>query len=130
MRTHFLRSFDLSRATFILMLVCLSALAACKGGKSDVFPASPGFNEKGSDSKAIDIADNMMEKMGGFKPWEDARFIAWDFFGQYQIWDKKENLYRHEKGNTVCIMSLVKPQGQVFINGQRVLDSAQMMSKL
>ncbi len=104
--------------SFILFFV----FAGCTS-KGPVYPAAEGFNEKGSDKKAIEIVDRMMEKMGGYDAWQDARFIAWSYFGQYQIWDKKEGLFRHEKGNQVSIMSLNKRAGQVYFNGAPVTDS-------
>ena len=99
-------------------------------GSSGVYPAQPGFDLQGSDPEAIALADKMMEKMGGMDAWNNARFIAWDFFGQYQIWDKKESLYRHEKGNTVTIMSLEKPVGKIFVNGQLLKDSTRILNTL
>ena len=118
-------------ARFLFFLIFIS-LAACnsESKKVESYPAAEGFDEKGSDKKAIEIADRMMAEMGGYEAWQKARFFAWTFFGQYQIWDKKENLLRHEKGNVVSIMNLNRRNAVVFNNGVRMLDTVRMYNNL
>ncbi|KAA9340305.1 hypothetical protein [Adhaeribacter soli] len=118
----------LAKPVQLILLFALFTFSGCNS--HEIYPAAEGFDEKGSDKKAIKIADEMMEKLGGYQAWEDARFIAWTFFGQYQIWDKKENLVRHEKDNTVSIFHLSQPIGQVFVNGRRIQDQNKTLSKL
>lgn len=117
-----------SRPAQLLLFFTVLLFSGCSSDER--YPAAEGFDKKGSDRKALEIANEMMEKMGGYKAWEDARFLAWTFFGQYQIWDKQENLVRQEKGNTVSIFHLGQPAGQVFINGSRIQDQAQAFNKL
>ena len=115
----------------LLSIFSFLFLAGCAGGGSqEVYPAQPGFNEKGSDKKAIEIADKMMEALGGYKAWQDARYIAWTFFGQYNIWDKKESLFRHEKGDAVSILAMSKGGGRVFNKGVEETDTVQLYNKL
>ena len=122
------RSFAGRTAAFLSLLVFF-AFASCQKSSSE-YPAAEGFNEKGSDKKALELVDNMMEKLGGFDAWKNARFFAWTYFGQYQIWDKQEGLFRHEKGNTVAIMNLNKRAGQVYVNGAPIADSTRMFGQL
>jgi plasmid maintenance system killer protein len=49
-------------------------------------PAATGFDIEGSDKKAIDIADQVMEAMGGRKAWDDTRYISWQFFNSRKLW--------------------------------------------
>ena len=52
-------------------------------------PPAPGFNTN-SDAKAIEIADQVMEAMGGRKNWDDTRYLFWNFFGvRTLLWDKQ-----------------------------------------
>ncbi len=52
--------------------------------------AADGFNVKGSDAKAISIADEVMQAMGGRKAWDETRYLKWNFFGsRIHVWDKK-----------------------------------------
>ena len=56
-----------------------------------------GFNEANSDAKAIEIADQVMEAMGGRKAWDETRYLSWNFFGSRKhIWDKQTGLARVE----------------------------------
>lgn len=86
-------------------------------------PAEEGFVESKSDKKALELADKLVDNLGGYDAWNNTRFVAWTFFGNYQIWDKKEGLFRQEKNNQVAIMSLKKPLGSVFVDGVRIPDS-------
>jgi hypothetical protein len=130
MKTPFRPAYFLFRAATFCLIFVLTVLTACNNPLPEVYPAQEGFNMAGSDKKAIEVADRMMTKMGGFEAWQEARYIGWSFFGQYQIWDKQENLFRHEKGNIVSILNLSKPEGQVFVNGRRVLDDNEIFGKL
>lgn len=103
----------------LFLLPILLLLAACN---SDPWPAEEGFDQEGSDKKAIELANQMMEKQGGYERWQDVRYLAWTYYGHYHIWDKKLNLYRQEKGNRVILMSLVKPEGKIFNDGKRITD--------
>ena len=40
-----------------------------------------GFDAAGSDLKAIEIADRVMDAMSGRNAWENTRYIKWNFFG-------------------------------------------------
>lgn len=52
-------------------------------------PAAEGFNKENSDAKAIEIADEVMEAMGGRKAWDETKYIQWTFFGRRtHTWDK------------------------------------------
>lgn len=51
--------------------------------------AAEGFNSSQSDAKAISVADEVMEAMGGRKAWDETRYLKWNFFGsRIHIWDK------------------------------------------
>ncbi|MBK0403289.1 hypothetical protein I5M27_09850 [Adhaeribacter sp. BT258] len=115
----------------LLSIFSFLFLAGCNGGGSkEVYPAQPGFNEEGSDKKALEIADKMMEALGGYDAWQNTRYIAWTFFGQYNIWDKKESLFRHEKGNVVSVLAMSKGGGRVFDKGVEETDTVQLYNKL
>ena len=53
-------------------------------------PAAEGFDLEGSDPEAIELADQVMEAMGGRQAWDHTRYIKWNFFGaRRHIWDKQ-----------------------------------------
>src|SRR5262245_32548978 len=94
-------------AIAIAASLALPALAAgCASMKGDyhVNPAATGFDQKGSDRKAIEIADETMAAMGGRRAWEGARCIEWTFFGRRKhCWDKQTGDYRLEDGKRVVL---------------------------
>ena len=84
-------------------------------------PAAEGFDQAGSDPKAIAIADRMMREMGGYDAWRDTRYLAWSFFGgQYQIWDKQTGDFHWEKDTLVANYNLRTQKGQVYSRGKDV----------
>lgn len=58
-------------------------------------PALPGFNESASDAKAISIADEVMNEMGGRKAWDELKTISWTFYESRKLtWDKPSGKVR------------------------------------
>ena len=52
-------------------------------------PPAEGFNLAASDQRAIELADEVMESMGGRTAWDNTRFLRWTFFGRRTLlWDK------------------------------------------
>jgi hypothetical protein len=83
-------------------------------------PAAKGFNAAGSDAKAIAIADQVMEAMGGRKAWETTRYITWNFFGRRTLlWDKKAGRVRIDipADNSTYIVDLNKETGLIKHKG-------------
>jgi pyrroloquinoline quinone biosynthesis protein B len=61
-------------------------------------PPAPGFDAAGSDVRAIEIADAVMDRMGGRRAWDRTRYLTWSFFGRRRhLWDKQEGLVRLER---------------------------------
>ncbi len=116
--------FRLFRPLALTATVWLSGLlGACSG--PDPWPAAEGFDADGSDKKAIALANDVMVRQGGYARWQQARYLAWTYYGAYHIWDKRLGLYRQEKNGRVVLMSVVKPEGKVFIGGKRVVEPEQ-----
>ncbi|RLD18137.1 MAG: hypothetical protein DRI69_10835 [Bacteroidetes bacterium] len=70
-----------------------------------------------SDSKAIEIAEEVMEAMGGEKNWAKTRYLQWNFFGRrLWYWDKKTGDVRCEiEGQGVRIaMNINDKSGNVY----------------
>jgi len=93
-------------------------------------PPAPGFDAVGSDPKAIEIADRVMEAMGGRKAWDDTRYIAWKFFappptGRTHVWDRWTGNLRFQQGGQLTLMNINTKEGSVWKDGQRVEDPAE-----
>jgi hypothetical protein len=88
-------------------------------------PASKGFDLEGSDQKAIEIADKVMDAMGGRKNWDKTRYITWVFFGvRKHIWDKWTGNVRIEglKDKSVSLLNINNNTGSIYRNGTFVKD--------
>ena len=72
----------------------------------------------GSDAKAIEIADAVVEKMGGWDNWDKTRCVTWRFFGRrLHVWDKWTGKLRHEDGDMVILMNINTKKGRVWFGG-------------
>jgi len=94
-------------------------------------PPAKGFNAAGSDAKAIAIADQVMDAMGGRKAWDATRYITWNFFGRRTLlWDKKAGQVRIDipGDNSTYIVDLNKETGQIKHKGT-VMTQADSIKK-
>lgn len=102
----------------IIALTSLALVFSCEPETTistesqEVNPAAEGFNAAHSDPKAIAIADEVMEAMGGREAWDATEELKWTFFGNRQhTWNKKE-----EK------VKIYSPRGEINVN----LDLSEM----
>ena len=83
-------------------------------------PPADGFNAANSDARAIEIADEVMEQMGGRAAWDNTRFIRWTFFGRRTLlWDKWEGQVRIDFSDSdeVYLVNIHTGGGKVFKDG-------------
>lgn len=86
-------------------------------------PAAEGFDATGSDAKAIQIADEAMTAMGGRQNWDQARYLAWNFFGARKlVWDKWTGDVRVDnlRNDQTVLLNINTDKGRVFKNGQEL----------
>ncbi len=104
-----------------LLFSCM--LAACSPKTTPPLPVEgtkAGPSAPASDSKALNIADEVMQAMGGKKAWDDTRYFSWKFFGRRNLlWDKQAGLCRIEWLNKPwkIIVNLNDATGKVSLNG-------------
>jgi len=111
-----------SAAAFLL------ALAACKAPAN---PPSAGFDAAGSDPRAIAIADEVLQAMGGRAAWDQARVLCWTFFGRRShVWDKQTGDYRLEDGDKLVLLNLATGKGRAFEKGVELVDAAALQKAL
>ena len=110
----------------LLLLVPLLAVAA---GAQDHNPPAPGFDLAGSDARAVDIADDVMQRMGGRRAWDETRYFRWRFFGRrLHVWDKARGDIRVEGQERdsgepyVILMNLHTKKGRAWRSGVEVTD--------
>lgn len=110
---------------WLVLIGILSGLPLAGQAQKKSKKAANGFNLAGSDAKAVALADKVIKNMGGSEAWNKTRYIAWTWRNQYHIWDKYENRYRLERGDTlVVIADLDTKAGIAYRNGEEIKDAA------
>ena len=93
--------------------------------------AWPGLFAEGTkqDPKAVEIAQSMMQAMGGQDAWNAARYLRFDFkvsiggetkADRSHLWDKLTGRYRLEDKNKVVLMNLADKQGAAYVDGKKL----------
>ncbi len=91
-------------------------------------PASGG--EMGeADAKSAEIAESVMQRMGGHAAWEATRYLTWNFFGNRRhLWDKHtgdirvEGTDRDSGDAYLVLMNLGSKRGRAWVNGEEVTE--------
>jgi hypothetical protein len=105
----------------------ISAVFTAAVGFGEDNPAAAGFDEAGSDAKAIAIADEVMAAMGGRRAWDQTRHLAWNFFGvRTHVWDRWTGDLRSQAGSQLVLMNINSRQGRAWKDGAEVTDRAQL----
>lgn len=92
-------------------------------GLAETNPAAEGFNSSGSDPQAVEIADEVMEAMGGRTAWDNARYLRWNFFGRRTLlWDKQTGKVRIDvpADSAIYLINANEDGGQVMIGGEEI----------
>ena len=106
---------------FAFFLICLSFLIACNTPQKGIVkgnPAAQGFDAANSDAKAISIADEVMEAMGGRQNYDKTRYIKFNFFGsRVHTWDKLTGDIRidYVKESNSLLMNIHTMKGKAML---------------
>ena len=96
-------------------------------------PPAEGFNATGSDEKAIAIADEVMEAMGGRQTWDTTRYLYWNFFGvRTLLWDKQTGNVRIEvpRDSSIYLVNIYDETGKVQLKGKDISASDSVQTYL
>ncbi len=102
----------------LIGILTILFLFSCASTKLN-YPAAKDFNNTDSDHRAIEIANETMQAMGGYQNWKNTRFISWNFFGSRTLqWDKKRGLVRIEskKDKYKVIVNINDGTGKVMLD--------------
>jgi len=91
----------------------------------------PGFRADASDPRAIEIADQVMQALGGRKAWDNTRYVSWDFFERRKHWwDKWSGDVRIESEDRLVLMNINTKKGRVWINGVEATEDSLLQEGL
>ncbi len=122
---------DSLRMKAVATLALCLPLAACQSTPPPVNPPSADFDLARSDPRAIAIADQVMEALGGRAAWDATRCVQWKFARKRTLcWDRFTNDFRLDDGGRVVLMNLVTGQGRVFEGGEEVVRDADRRREL
>ena len=83
----------------------------------------PGFDLAGSDPKAIEIADAVMNACGGRENWDKTRYITWRALGKrMDVWDKWTGDVRIESRKSLILMNLHTMKGRAWKGLREITD--------
>ena len=109
-----------------LLLTILAGIYGCREQLVIENPASEGFNMAGSDPQAIEIADKVMQAMGGRKAWDQVKTLQWTFFGRRtHLWDKElHTVHIDVPGEQLSMdLSILDKTGTVIKNNETLSDT-------
>lgn len=110
---------------FFLLILLVSGTMSLAQSKKSTNPPAEGFDMAGSDPKAVQLADQVMQAMGGRKAWDNTHLIAWNFFGVRKlVWDKWSGDVRVDnlRDDQTVILNINNNKGRVFKNGKELTD--------
>ncbi len=117
------RARTLERIVICLTFTCLISAMTPAGRSSAGNLSAKGFDRSGSDERAIAIADAVMARMGGWKNWDQTRYITWKFFGRRRhVWDKWTGRLRFEEDDRVTLMNIHTRKGRVWRGGVEITE--------
>ena len=86
-------------------------------------PPAPGFNAEASDERAMQLADQVMQAMGGRTAWDTTRYFQWNFLGfRTLLWDKQTGNVRIEVpgDSAIYAINVQDNTGKVRLKGQEI----------
>jgi hypothetical protein len=107
-------------ALFFVIFIC-TLLSQNLFSQNSENPPAKGFNLEDSDQKAIQIANEVMKKLGGRKNWDNTHYITWNFFGSRRhVWNKWNGDLRIEEDDAIILMNLNSRKGNAWKNGEKI----------
>jgi hypothetical protein len=99
---------------------------------SDNNPPAEGFDLVNSHPVAVEIADQVMEAMGGRSSWDSTRYLSWNFFGRRTlIWDKLSgNVRINFPDSTVYLVNINDGSGSVYKGGEEIINPDSLAKEL
>ena len=67
---------------------------------------------------AREVAESVLERLGGWEAWNRTRYVRWSFFGRREHWwDKHTGDVRIDTGDTLLLFNLRSREGRAWRDG-------------
>ncbi|MGB3848474.1 MAG: hypothetical protein WA958_00790 [Tunicatimonas sp.] len=119
--------------TYLTLLLAAAIFASCQPATPPDAPdeatetvenaPAPGFNAAASDERAMQLADQVMQAMGGRTAWDTTRYFQWNFLGfRTLLWDKQTGDVRIEVpgDSAIYAVNVRENTGKVRLKGQEI----------
>lgn len=116
------------RALLSLILFSILFVLPATAQQTSSNPPMEGFNMAGSDARAIEIADAVMQSMGGRENWDNTRYLSWGFGGDEQVWDKWTGAFRYQKDSLIVLMNVNTKEGRAWADGKEIADADETLT--
>jgi hypothetical protein len=109
-------------------ILLLTYITSCTTPKQETISvgeinaAYAGFKADESDPAAIELADSVMQAMGGRKNWDNVRYFSWRNADAKIFWDKNDSLVRVEfdADSAIALLNLKEKNGRYAISGKEL----------
>jgi hypothetical protein len=128
------------RALIAAVSICclpFSGPAIAQSPETQSNPAASGFDDAGSDARAIEVADQVMVALGGRSAWDATRHVRWRFFGRrLHLWDKHTGNVRIEGEERdsgepyVILMNINSKEGRAWLAGEEITEEEELEAML
>lgn len=110
-------------AAVLSVLPCM-LLDACGSTRAVASPGDELRSRADADPRARELAEQVVENLGGWDAWEKTRYVTWRFFGgRRHVWDKQTGAWRLDDKGNVVLMNVNTREGRVIEAGAEVFDS-------
>ena len=115
--------------TLLLSIIILSACSLSDSSETSTSedtvanPPASDFNATASDEQAIQLADEVMQAMGGRTAWDTTRYFSWNFLGfRNLLWDKETGNVRIEvpQDSAIYLVNVKQDTGRVVMRGKEI----------
>ena len=111
----------------VAALLVFTIAATASAGSN---PPAPGFDEAGSDARAMQIADSTMEAMGGRANWDAVQTIGWTIFGRTHLWNKWTGQYRLDADTLTVLMNISTGAGRAWGKASEITEPEALAATL